>query len=363
MRVLALPRYERDAASTRQRFLQYEPHLREAGISVDFAPLLDNDHLHRINRGEGRSITSAARAYARRVRHLFQARRYDALWIYCELFPYLPGMFELIGPMLGKPILYDCDDAIFHNYDRSPNAAVRALLAGKLEPLLRRAAACACGNAYLRDYAARFCDNSVILPTVVDTEAYVPRPRATTASDRPPLIGWIGSPSTWINVRPLLPILNSLVDSGRARVRVVGAGSQAEQDQFPGLEMVDWSEASEILEVQNMDIGIMPLIDLPFQRGKSGFKLIQYMACALPAVASPVGVNSEIIVPGETGYLAGSNEEWEATLGRLLDDTDLRRRMGEAGRQRAEEHYSLAVHGPRLVALLRSVVGGEPGAR
>jgi glycosyltransferase involved in cell wall biosynthesis len=353
MRVLALPRYGRAAASTRQRFIQYEPQLAAAGISVDYSPLLDDAHLQRILRGQRRSVTMAAASYLERLARLAGGRRYDALWIHCELFPYLPGLFERIGPMLGRPILYDFDDAIFHNYDENRSPLIQKLLARKLEPLLRRAQACACGNLYLWNYAKRFCENSIILPTVVDTEIYVPR--REEEPNGPPVIGWIGSPSTWTNVRPLLPVLREIAGNGQARVRAIGAGTQAEGDRFYGLELVEWTEATEVAEVQNMDIGIMPLLDLPFQRGKSGYKLIQYMACGLPTIASPIGVNSEIMIEGETGFLATSADEWRASLRQLIDDAELRRRMGAAGRRRAEAEYSLATQGPRLVSLMQSL--------
>jgi glycosyltransferase involved in cell wall biosynthesis len=141
-----------------------------------------------------------------------------------------------------------------------------------------------------------------------------------------------------------------------ARFRAVGAGSAAQADRFEGLDLIDWTEAREIAEVQSFTIGIMPLIDAPFQRGKSGYKLVQYMACGLPTVASPVGVNSEIVVHGTTGLLATSEAEWDAALRLLLAKPDLRADMGKAGRERGVEHYSLASQAPRLVELFRSLV-------
>jgi glycosyltransferase involved in cell wall biosynthesis len=218
--------------------------------------------------------------------------------------------------------------------------------------LLRRVDACACGNAYLRDYAMQYCANSIILPTVVDTTVYRP---AAERPARPVTIGWIGSPSTWPNVRPLLPLLEELARTQGIRVRVVGAGRAVESDRFPGLDIVEWSEASEVADVQAMDIGIMPLRDRPFERGKSGYKLIQYMACGLPTVASPIGVNSEIVEDGTTGLLASGNEEWRGALTRLIGNPDLRRSFGLAGRRKAEARYSLAAQASRLIDLLRSV--------
>jgi glycosyltransferase involved in cell wall biosynthesis len=282
---------------------------------------------------------------------LVGARDADLYWVYVELLPYVPAAIERLATS-GKPVVYDFDDAFFHSYDQSGNPLVRALLGDKHAKLLSRAAGCACGNAYLRDFAVRHCPNSIILPTVVDTTQYRPRPRRKGQVT----IGWIGSPSTWPNVRPLLALLKELVASHGIRVRVVGAGREAEGDRFTGLELIDWSEAGEIADVQAMDIGIMPLADRPFERGKSGYKLIQYMACGLPVVASPVGVNSEIVADGLNGFLATSEAEWRSALVRLIEDAELRRALGKAGRQRAKQDFSLASQVPRLVELLRSAV-------
>jgi glycosyltransferase involved in cell wall biosynthesis len=351
MRVAAFTRYGRQAASTRQRVLQYLPALKAAGMDVEHHALLDDDYVASLATGAPYPKTRVAKAYADRLAHLVGARDADLYWVYVELLPYVPAAIERLATS-GKPVVYDFDDAFFHSYDQSGNPLVRALLGDKHAKLLSRAAGCACGNAYLRDFAVRHCPNSIILPTVVDTAQYRPRPRRKGQVT----IGWIGSPSTRPNIRPLLPLLKELVASHGIRVRVVGAGLAAEQDRFDGLDLVDWTEAGEIADVQAMDIGIMPLADRPFERGKSGYKLIQYMACGLPVVASPVGVNSEIVADGLNGFLATSEAEWRSALVRLIEDAELRRALGKAGRQRAKQDFSLASQVPRLVELLRSAV-------
>lgn len=354
MKVLALTKYGTMAASTRQRFLQYAPALEGAGIELECSPLLDNDYLSAVLTGGRASLLSVAAAYARRLRAIFTSGRADVIWLHCEFLPYWPGLAEsLAARIVGKPIVFDFDDAIFHMYDENARGLVRLLLEGKLEPLLRGVAACACGNAYLYDFAVRNCRRSIVLPTVVDTTTYRPRQRRKAG---PVTIGWIGSPSTWPNVRPLLPLLQELVRSHKVRIRVVGAGTAAEADRFDGLDLIEWTEASEITEVQAMDIGIMPLADRPFERGKSGYKLVQYMACGLPVVASAVGVNREMVREGVNGFLANSDPEWRAALVRLVEDAALRRDMGKAGRERADHDYSLASQAPRLVALLKAAV-------
>jgi glycosyltransferase involved in cell wall biosynthesis len=353
MRLACFTKYGGQAASTRQRLLQYVPHLAAAGIEVEHHPLLPDDYVRAMAEGRPFPRPRTLAAYADRFRRLLAGTDADALWVYAELFPYLPGSFERLAFRSGKPVVYDCDDAFFHAYDSHPSLWVRRLLGRKLEPLLKGAAACCCGNAYLESYARRFSSRTMILPTVVDTGHYGPAP--VPRPDRPVTIGWIGSPSTWPYVRPLLPLLRELAETRGVRVRIVGAGPAARADAFPGLDLVDWEEASEVEEVRAMDIGIMPLPDDIWARGKCGYKLIQYMACALPVVASPVGVNREIVAEGGNGFLAAGEAEWRAALERLIADRALRRAMGEAGRERVEQAYSLRVQAPRLVALLRSL--------
>lgn len=358
MKILAFMKYDDLAASTRQRLMLYETHLAAADIQVEYLPLLKNDHLKRLSSGRRASIIATTGAYLGRFWQILTRRNHDLVWVQYELFPYLPGGLERLAGLGGKPVVVDYDDAIFHQYDASPNGLVRRLLGQKLRHLLRRAAVSLCGNEYLRDYARQYCPDTVLLPTVIDTNAYIPAPVDRERAG-PVTIGWIGSPSTWVLVRPYLSLLAELADSLGVEVRVVGAGAAAEADMFPGLRLIEWTEDSEIAEVQKMDIGIMPVWDGPFQRGKCGYKLIQYMACGLPVVASPIGVNREIVGEGENGFLVDTLDEWRATLTRLVLDPALRRRLGEAGRLRVEQQYSLKVHAPRLVEVLRRVGAGS----
>ena len=357
MKILAFMKYGDLAASTRQRLMIYEPYLAAAGIEVEYLPLLKNEHVRRLAIGRRASIATLIGGYLGRFWQLLTRRDHDLVWVHYELFPYLPGWVERLILVSRKPVVVDYDDATFHQYDASSNWLVRQLLRRKLAPLLRAATVCICGNRYLRDYAVQYCANSIILPTVVDTDAYVPAAGRRHAG--PVTIGWIGSPSTWVLVRPYLGLLSDRSERFGIEVRVVGAGAVDEADKFPGLKLIDWSQDSEIAEVQKMDIGIMPVWDGPFQRGKCGYKLVQYMACALPVVASPVGVNRDMVVDGENGFLANSVDEWREILTRLILEPELRARLGKAGRIRAEQHYSLAAQAPHLVKVLRSVVASD----
>ena len=353
MRIIAFTKYDREAASTRQRLLQYLPDLARAGIEVDVHPLLDDDYVRALASGVPASKAAIAAAYARRLLQLLGPQSADLIWIYAELFPWFPAAAERLAFRSGKPVIYDFDDAFFHPYDDHSNPLVARALGAKLKPLIRGAAAVCAGNAYLKDYADRAGGRSIVLPTVVDIRSYVP-PRAR--ANRPLTIGWIGSPTTWQFVRPFLPLLAQLCRTRGVAFAAVGAGVAAEADRFDGLVLTPWSEAGEIAAVQAMDIGIMPLPDQPWARGKSGYKLVQYMACGLPVVASPVGVNATIVEDGVSGFQASTFAQWHAALTGLIDDPERRAAMGKAGRDRMVADYSLQAHAPRLIEVLRGAV-------
>ena len=351
MRVAAFSKYGPAAASTRQRLLQFVPALEQAGIHVDHHPLISDDYVRSLATGGGYSRLAIIRSYARRVAELVRQPRYDALWVYAELFPFLPAVFERLAFRPRRPLIYDFDDAFFVGYQGKP------ALSGKTDGLIAGAATCCCGNQYLLDHALRLNSRSIVLPTVVDTSTYLP---LADIPSRPPTIGWIGSPSTWRYVRPLLPLIEELCDRRAARFVVVGAGREAETDRFDAMEIRQWSEDREIVDVQSMDIGIMPLPDDSWARGKSGYKLVQYMACGLPVVASPVGANQVIVENGKNGFLARSRDNWASSLDVLLQSPELRRGLGRAGRERIVSEYSLQAQAPRLVGVIQTAISCRP---
>lgn len=350
--VLALAKYGPRAASTRQRLLQYAPYLTGHGINIDLRPLLDDTYLAGLMKGERTSRAGVARAYAHRLADVAAMRDHDLLWIQYEVFPYLPLVDGLLARLASRPIVYDIDDAIFHMYDAHSSVMIRRLLGGKLRPLVRHAAVCLCGNDYLAHYVTAAGGRAVVVPTVVDTNHFCPGPRRET----PPLtVGWIGSPSTWRYVEPLLPTLLPAMARLGARFRVVGAGPAARG--IVGIDAVEWDEAREVSDLQAMDIGLMPVPDEPWARGKCGYKLIQYMACGVPGIASPVGVNGVIVDHGVDGLLARSPADWVDALEQLARNPDLRARMGERGRVKVVERYSLQSQQPVVLGAFRAVMG------
>lgn len=364
LRVALFTRYTRLGASSRLRFLQFLPLLHEQGIAVDVFPLFDDAYLAELYGQGRRSARRVLATYRARLLALRAARGHDLLWVEKELFPFLPRWLERAAQPRGLPVVVDYDDAVFHNYDRSRHSLVRRLLGRKIDDVMASAACVSAGNGYLAERArSAGAARVVVVPTVVDVSRYASKPAEPASPARPLVIGWIGSPATDAYVRPLAPVLREACAGGRARVLLVGA-SAAAADALPGVpvQMQPWAEQTEAAQIASFDIGIMPLPDEPWARGKCGYKLIQYMACALPVVASPVGVNRDIVEPGVTGFLASGDAQWRQAFEALLADAALRRRLGEVGRQRVEQVYSMQVQGARIAALLRQAAAGGRGA-
>lgn len=353
LRLQLMTRYTRLGASSRLRMLQYRPALEQAGFELADTPYFDDDYLQRLYRAES-TWGSIPRSIRRRWFALRAQPSPDLIWLEYEALPWMPWRVEGALWPRGVPVVADYDDAIFHRYDLHRSLAVRRALGRKVDHVMARANLVTAGNEYLAERAhAAGAKRVEIVPTVVDLEAYHV---AHKPDDATPTIGWIGTPSTWNEyMEPLMPTFTSAAADGGARVVAVGAGKAASP--HPLLDIVTWSEETEVTQIQAMDIGVMPLADTPWARGKCGYKLIQYMACGLPVIASPVGVNSEIVEHGVNGFLASTELEWRQALDRLLADAGLRRRMGIEGRRKVELRYSLQKWAPRLVNLLADTAG------
>ena len=349
MRLLILSRYDALGASSRLRMLQYVPALRAAGFDVDLHPLLDDRYVQGLYAGHVPKA-HVVRLYFRRLRQLLSRQQYDVVWVEKELFPWLPAMFERALLTKRTALVLDYDDAVFHRYDGHSSVLVRTLLGRKIAAVMRRADLVTAGNEYLAEYArAAGCRRVEWLPTVIDLDRYpAPAPRAANA---PVTIGWIGSPATADYLKTVDPVLRQLRE--RHPVRCVAIGARDDQVSGSQFESWTWSEGTEAAQLQQFDIGIMPLPDEPWERGKCGYKLIQYMACGLPVIASPVGANRSIVVDGDNGFLAGDDRQWLGALEWLVADPSLRERMGARGRQMVQQTYCVQVQAPRLVDMLR----------
>ncbi|GLQ45735.1 glycosyl transferase [Dyella lipolytica] len=353
-KVLLFSKYSRQGPSSRLRSLQYLPLLERHGIDVQVHTLFPDAYLEALYRGNSKAARYRAWWHgSQRIMQLLRSGEHDLTWIEGELFPYLPNWIESALARSVRPYVADYDDALFHKYDLSPNPLVRRLLGDKIDQVMHGAACVIAGNDYLAERAAKAGAMRVeIIPTVVDDQRYT---AVSHANEKPPVIGWIGSPTTEQYVLDHRDVLEKVCAKHGARLLLVGARTEvAERFSRVVPEVVAWSEESEAAMIRQMDIGIMPLRDGPWERGKCGYKIIQYMACGLPVVASDVGANLDIVRHGENGFLAGHATAWESALEQLIASRSLRLRMGQAGRVRVENEYSLRMQAPRLADVLRS---------
>ena len=349
-KVLLLSRYGPLGASSRVRFLQYLPYFQSQGVEVTIKPLFSDAYLQALYNG-GARWQEVLKGYTTRILELFSAMRFDVVIIEKELFPFLPAIAERFLRLIGVPYVVDYDDALFHRYDCHSNPWVRRLLGKKIDSVMRQASCVIAGNNYLAERAHRAAAKKVeTIPTVVDCNQYQPHVKDC---EHPPIVGWIGIPQTSKYLQSLLPVFESLQKD--MAVRFVAVGARAEDFEGTPLEVWPWSKDTEVSFIQQFDIGIMPLADSPWERGKCGYKLIQYMACGVPVVASPVGVNKVIVKPGENGLLANDGE-WVQPLTALLKDAEMRRLYGERGRADVEAWYSLQVQAPRFLNAIREAV-------
>ena len=357
MKILLLSRYNRMGASSRLRSYQYVPFLQQNGVQVTVTPLFHSRYLinrHAHTRG---NLLLAAQAYAKRLWNLLNTRPYDLIWIEKEIFPWLPAWFEKLGSIWQIPWVVDYDDAIFHKYDLSQKKIVRQMLGRKIDRVMCRARLVIAGNQYLAEHAEKAGAQRVeVLPTVVDMRRYDRSPLNECVQTENVVIGWIGSPTTVSYLRSLSHVLIRLSRHHPIKVVNVGGGDL----RMPGVRLENrrWTENSEVKKIQQFHMGIMPLPNSPWTEGKCGYKLIQYMACSKPVVASAVGANLNIVTEGQNGFLAETSEAFYEPLIKLIKDPVLRCRLGKNGFDLVNRRYCLQITAPKLLSLLTSAVNG-----
>jgi len=359
LRVLFLPKYSQRAASSRYRTYQYLPYLKEQGFACEVYPLFSTNYIRRIYEGEGlsrkgRLYLEYFTAFVKRIRDILRARRYDLVVFEKELYPYSPFILEPWLRSVNPHLVVDYDDAIFATYEKSGTSLIRWLLGRKIGRVIASCKAVIVGNGYLRQYALRHNDNVHLIPTAIDLRTYEGRKEVRKAPGQT-VIGWIGTPITAQYLTRVQEALSVVAREYEVILKVVGA-PHFRLASIP-MEARAWSLDTEVSDIFSFDIGIMPVPDDEWAKGKCGLKLVQYMAASLPSVATPVGANTEIIQDGVNGFLANNTEDWIQRLSLLIEDESLRHRLGRNARVTVEERYSLRINAPRLKQALEQAAG------
>ena len=363
MKVLALASYPVEAAATRYRLTQFILPLRERGISLDVRPFLSSHTFANLYKRERflSNITSVGFALLSRIKDVLDAGRFDALLIQREAMIFGPPVFEWLSNRLGNiPMILDLDDSTYISYVSPTYGRLGSWLKyfRKTDDLISWAKVVTCGNRTIAEYAKQKGKKTEIIPTVVDTTAFCPVPLRENQGK--PVIGWIGTPSTFPYLQKIFPVLQKLSETHIYCLKIVGSG--ASKIELPGVEIdnLAWKLDREIKDFQSFDIGLYPIDDslhANWATGKSGFKAIQYMSVGIPFVVTPIGVCAEIGRLNQTHFAANSPDDWESSLNNLLSNVKLRREMGAAGRAHALSHYTVSQQADKLAGVLHQAVG------
>jgi glycosyltransferase involved in cell wall biosynthesis len=352
MKVVYFAKTSEIGPSSRYRIFQYVPYLRSCAVHVAIHPLFGSAYFRLLLwppaiRWFAKVIYVALR-FAKRTLDVMTLGKADLVVIEGQLFPYMGLLAERLLTKRYK-VIVELDDAIYLTYRHEQ----------KIPALLRMSSGAIVGNRTLAEYAGRYQPNVRVIPTVVDTDRFRPMKtsdrygRARPEDDKHLIIVWIGLDYNVPFLDLLVPALQRLQKEHPVTVRIISSRRYV----LPGVEteFKPWSYETEVADLQGSDIGVMPLADTEWARGKCGLKLLQYMAGGIPCVASPVGVNRDIISDGHNGFMAAGDEEWYGRLQALCRDPKLRSRIGAAGRETVESEYSLQTWGPRLADAYRAM--------
>ncbi len=356
--ILALVPYPLGTAGGQRTSIEsWAPTLADHAMTVHFAPF-GTEALHAGLYAPGSAGVKAIgllRGCADRLQVLRHLGGYDAVFVHREAALIGPEIFERMVTRRGLPIIYGLDDPLFVPYRSPANGTLSRLkFPGKVARLCTLASAVIVNGSPLRAFASRYNRNVWVVPNLVNESAY--KPEIGPAGD-PPRLGWIGSHSSAANLDLLPKPLSELAQRVPFELRLVGADR-------PALATVrcvakPWSAATEVRNLRDFDVGLLPLIDHPWNAWKFNFKLAQYMALGIPPVCTPVGSNVEIVEHGKTGFLASSSDDWVRCLEALITDDQRRQQMGAAASEYARRHFTLGANEQTIVGAFRSALGSR----
>ncbi len=348
----------------RLKFEQYFAQFEKMGFEITVRCFFDRG-FYKILYERGRyveKILLTIRSYVRRWRHIREAKSYDAVYVHLWVAPFEPPLYEYLLKRTAVRLIYDIDDLIFLRQVSPANRVVRFLKGRKnvhyLMAVSDHVIVC---TEYLKQYALRFNRHVTNIPSTIDTTLYVPPDRGSTTRGKTLCIGWSGSHSTVVYLALLKEVFEELKKRYEFTLKVIGHPKPP----LGGLEVAaqEWRLETEVKDLQEIDIGVYPLPHNEWVLGKSGLKALQYMSLGIPTVATSIGATLEIIDDGHNGFLAGSREEWLEKLSRLIEDAELRRRMGANARKTVEERYSLKINAKNYLGILESVCNGTGRSR
>ncbi len=365
IRILFLTPHPEEGASTRYRVKQFFPYLNSNGVECIFRPFMSSG-CYRILYKNGyliRKSFNMLKGLFRRGCEFINSSRVDIIFVHLEASPLGIPVFESLFSYAKKPLIYDLDDAIYMRNISSANKLACFLKnPTKISEIIKISNHVIVCNDYLGQYARKFNQNITMIPTSVNTDTFKARDYGKS-NGKKVVIGWIGSHSTARYLTQLRGVFETLAKRYDFTLKIIGSDKK---DYFPNIRNVvysDWSLETDIMDFQSLDIGIYPLPDDEWVKGKTGFKTVQYMSVGVPCVVSRVARNIEIVKDGINGFLASCDEEWVDKIACLIENPELRKQIGLSGRESAEEQFSVKVNAPKYLDLFRKVYSEYYGKR
>jgi len=363
MRLLALtPSRTGVSPGQRSSIELWERVLAADGITIEFAPF-ETEALAQVLPQRGHTalkVREMLRCFVRRLRLVSRLDDFDAVFVYREASLIGPALFERLVVRAGKPLIYQLDDPLYVPY-RSPSNGLLSYLKcfGKVGTICRLSRVAIVNSSHHRDFAERHARDVRVIPSVVDGEVFRRAAREHGSGSRLPCIGWSGSSSSAVNLRVVDDTLRRLRERVDFRVHIIGATGSELADM--GVTHEPWRAATEIEDLSQLDVGLVPLLDTPWNRRKFYMKVVQYMALGIVPVATPLGSNPEVIEHGQTGFLAESAKDWAHYLELLVADPSLRASMARQAARAAHARYTLEAQAPAIRAAFRTALEAAPG--
>lgn len=365
MNVLGLCSYPIEAAATRYRLIQFVEPLAKEGIHLQVSPLIGSQSFKALYKNKSliKRVFELGKPLASRLLESFTTRKYDILLVQREAMFFGPAFFEHLFRRIGNlPMILDLDDATYIRYVSPTYGKVGSFFKffGKTDNLIKYADVVICGNRFIAEYVEMKGKQAVVIPTVVDTNIF----RPIEKDNRIPIIGWVGTHSTFPFLQSIFPILQKIALKYDFILKIIGSGKDEIKIDGVKVETLPWSMKREVSDFQSFDIGLYPMefgnkTPDEWIAGKSGFKAIQYMSVGIPFVVTPIGVCAEIGIEGETHFSAETTEEWYTSLDNLLSNDELRKKMGIAGRSFALQNFSLQKQAEKLAQTLVEVLNNR----
>lgn len=352
--------YPTEGASNRVRVEAYIPFLEKDGIKCALRPFITPFFYSILYKKEYLVLKVMLFLFCtiNRFFDIFRSFFYDIVFVHREAYPFGPCFFEKIFSLAGKPIIFDFDDAIYLSSTSDSNTYLgRLKQPGKVKEIIKASKAVIAGNTFLADYAKQFNDKVFVIPSCVNTDIY--KPDYSRQAGKKITIGWLGSGTTEKFLATLKNVFIALNKSFPGRLEYCFVGGKFISDEVLNTVNIEWNLESERRSIANFDIGIMPMHEDEWTKGKCGYKAIVYMGMGIPVVVSNVGVNPEIVKDGINGFTAGSDEEWVNKLSMLVNDGGLRKKFSVNGRDTVEKYYSIKANYPKLKEVLVNAYGNN----